>query len=59
MSDWQVSAELAGAGMMAAFGLGMLWGMAMEAWSWRISGDSHHHSHKSGGRWWRVHPEGD
>jgi len=26
----------------------------MEAYNWRLSGRSHHRSHKSGGKWYKV-----
>jgi hypothetical protein len=57
MDQWLVPAEwLIPAAAFSLFA-GFLWGRPLEAWDWRMSGDSHHHAHKSGGRWWRVEPE--
>ncbi len=33
-------------------------GCFLERWSWEMSADSHHHSHKSNGRWFGVFPKG-
>lgn len=35
---------------------GLFVGKASVAADWRMSADSHHHSHKSGGRWFKVFP---
>lgn len=44
-------------GFMFGVTAGAYLGTILEAWSWRQSADSHHKSHKSGGRWFHVWPE--
>lgn len=46
-------------GCSFGFVLGCYVGTLLEAWNWRQSADSHHHSHKSAGRWFFVKPEVD
>jgi hypothetical protein len=43
---------------LSAFLAGWLWGRASEAWDWRMSAGSDHHSHCSRGRWFHVFPAG-
>ncbi len=45
--------------ILIGFSVGIILGSAMSAWGWRMSGESHHHSHKSCGKWYTVHPEGE
>lgn len=59
MEAYAVSGETVDFGLFTgAIGVcfGYLLGAAMEAWNWRMSGESHHRNHKSAGRWYYIEP---